>query len=103
MPSLGELMKRAKEVQGKIAQIQEEMEKVTVEASAGGGMVKAVANGKGELLSVTIEKEVVNPEEVEMLQELIVAAVNEVGRKAREALATEMAKITGGISIPGMF
>lgn len=100
---LSEIMRRAKEVQQKIANLQEEMANVTVEASAGGGMVKVTANGKGEVLAISIEKEVIDPNEQEMLQDLIVAAVNEAVRKAHSALAEEMAKITGGISIPGLF
>lgn len=100
---LSEIMRRAKEVQQKIAKLQEEMANVTVEASAGGGMVKVIANGKGEVLAISIEKEVIDPGEQEMLQDLIVAAVNEAVRKAHSALAEEMAKITGGISLPGLF
>ena len=100
---LSEIMRRAKEVQQKISKLQEEMANVTVEASAGGGMVKVIANGKGEVLAISIEKEVIDPNEQEMLQDLIVAAVNEAVRKAHGALAEEMAKITGGISLPGLF
>jgi DNA-binding YbaB/EbfC family protein len=95
-------MKQAKKIQEKIAQMQAELEKKTVEASAGGGMVTAVVNGKFEILSLTIDREVVNPDDVEMLQDLIIAVVNEGVRKAQEMTASEMSKITGGFNIPGM-
>jgi DNA-binding YbaB/EbfC family protein len=99
---IGQLMKQAQKMQSQMAKIQEEMAGKTVEASAGGGMVKAVANGKQELVSVSIEKEVVDPEDVEMLQDLLVAAVNEAMKKSQEMMAEEMSKITGGLPIPGM-
>jgi len=95
-------MKQAQQRQAKMMQIQEELEKRTVEASSGGGMVKAVVNGKFELLSLTIEKSVVDPEDVEMLQDLVVAAVNEAIRMAQEMTREEMAKVTGGMNIPGL-
>jgi len=100
--NFGNLMKQAKKIQERMARLQEELALKTVEASAGGGMVTVVVTGKGELLSLKVEKEVVNPEDIEMLQDLIVAAVNEGLRKAQEMTAAEMAKITGGLSIPGM-
>jgi nucleoid-associated protein EbfC len=100
--NLGNIMKQAKKMQEKIGQLQQELEKRTIEAQAGGGMVKVVVNGKFEIISLKIEKEVVNPEDLEMLQDLIVAAVNEGVRKAQEMTSQEMAKITGGLSIPGM-
>ena len=95
-------MKQAKKMQEKMASLQAELAGKTVEATAGGGMVAVVVNGKFELLSIKIEKEVVNPEDVEMLQDLIVAAVNEGIRKAQEMAAAEMSKITGGFNIPGL-
>jgi DNA-binding YbaB/EbfC family protein len=95
-------MKQAKKIQEKIAQMQVELETKTVEASAGGGMVAVVVNGKFEILSLEVDKEVVNPEDVEMLQDLIIAAVNEGVRKAQEMTASEMSKITGGLKIPGI-
>jgi hypothetical protein len=95
-------MKQAKKMQERMVRLQEELEQKTVAASAGGGMVNVVVNGKFELLSLTIEKEVVNPEDVDMLQDLIIAAVNEGVRKAQEMAASEMAKITGGMNIPGL-
>jgi hypothetical protein len=95
-------MKQAKKMQEKIASIQAELESKTVEATAGGGMVTVVVNGKFEILSLKIDKEVVNPEDVDMLQDLIMAAVNEGIRKAQEMATAEMSKITGGFNIPGL-
>ena len=95
-------MKQAKKMQEKIASIQAELESKTVEATAGGGMVTVVVNGKFEILSLKIDKEVVNPEDVDMLQDLITAAVNEGIRKAQEMATAERSKITGGFNIPGM-
>ncbi len=98
------LMKQAQKMQEQMVQAQEELARKTVEATAGGGMVNAVVNGKFELVSLKIEKEVVDPEDIEMLQDLIVAAVNEGVRKAQEMSASEMSKITGGLNmnIPGL-
>jgi nucleoid-associated protein EbfC len=95
-------MKQAKKMQEKIASIQAELEGKTVEATAGGGMVTVLVNGKFEILSLKIDKEVVNPEDVDMLQDLIMAAVNEGIRKAQEMATAEMSKITGGFTIPGL-
>jgi len=95
------IMKQAKKMQERMADLQKELETKTVETQAGGGMVRAVVNGKYELVSLSIEKEVVNPEDVDMLQDLIVAVVNEGIRKAHEMVASEMSKITGGLNIPG--
>ena len=102
MNNLGNIMKQAKKMQERISQLQQELEMRTIEAQAGGGMVKVVVNGKFEIVSLKIEKDVVNPEDVEMLQDLIAAAVNEGIRKAQEMASEEMAKITGGLNIPGM-
>jgi DNA-binding protein, YbaB/EbfC family len=95
-------MKQAKKMQEKMGQLQKELETKTVEAQAGGGMVSVVVNGKLEIVSLKIEKEVVNPEDIEMLQDLIIAAVNEGIRKSQEMASAEMAKITGGLNIPGL-
>ena len=100
--NLGNIMKQAKKMQEKIASIQAELEGKTVEATAGGGMVTVVVNGKFELLSLKIDREVVNPADVDMLQDLIMAAVNEGVRKAQEMATAEMSKITGGFNIPGL-
>jgi DNA-binding YbaB/EbfC family protein len=95
-------MKQAKKIQEKIASMQAELESKTIEATTGGGMVTVVVNGKFEILSLKIDKEVVNPEDVDMLQDLIIAAVNEGVRKAQEMASAEMSKITGGFNIPGL-
>jgi nucleoid-associated protein EbfC len=95
------IMKQAKKMQEKMTNLQKELEMKTVEAEAGGGMVRVVVNGKYEIVSLKIEKDVVNPEDIEMLQDLIVAVVNEGIRKAQEFSASEMSKITGGLNIPG--
>ncbi|MCJ7748309.1 MAG: YbaB/EbfC family nucleoid-associated protein [Desulfobacterales bacterium] len=100
---LGNILKQAQQMHAKIAQLQEEMAAKTVEGSSGGGMVNIVMNGKQEILSVRIDPEVVNREDIEMLQDLIVAAVNEAIRKSQEMMQEEMKKITGGLSIPGLF
>jgi DNA-binding YbaB/EbfC family protein len=99
---LGQMMKQAQKMQAKIMKIQEEMGERSVEASAGGGMVTVTANGKQEILSIRIEPEVVDPEDVEMLQDLVAAAVNEALKKAQEMMAEEMAKVTGGMQLPGL-
>jgi DNA-binding YbaB/EbfC family protein len=91
----GNLLKQAQQMHTKIAQLQEEMAGKTVEASSGGGMVNIVMNGKQEVLSIRIDPEVVNREEIEMLQDLIAAAMNEAIRKSHEMMTEEMKKITG--------
>lgn len=100
---LGNIMKQAQLMQQKMARLQEELASREVEASAGGGMVSARVNGKQQLLEIKIEKSVVDPEDVEMLQDLVVAAVNEALKKSQDLAQEEMGKITGGLSIPGMF
>lgn len=99
---MGNLLKQAQEVQAKMAQIQEEMAQKTVEASSGGGMVQVTVNGQFILSSIKIDSTVVNPQETEMLEDLIRAAVNEGVRRAREMVSEEMGKLTGGIKIPGL-
>ena len=99
---LGDMMKQVQQMQAKMAALQEELENTELEASSGGGMVKVVMNGKNVVRSITIDREVVDPEDVEMLQDLIVAAVNEGVRKSQELASSEMAKITGGMGIPGL-
>ena len=102
MHNINNIMKQAKKMQEKIGKLQQELENETIEAQAGGGMVRVIVNGKFEIVSLKIEKEVVNPEDIEMLQDLIVAAVNEGIRKSQEMASSEMSKITGGLGIPGM-
>lgn len=102
-PNMKEMMRQAQRLQSKMAKLQEELASRQVEASAGGGMVKAVVNGKPELVAVTIEKDVVDPEDIEMLQDLVVAAVNEALTRSKEMVEGEMGKLTGGLRIPGLF
>ncbi|MFV1951008.1 MAG: YbaB/EbfC family nucleoid-associated protein [Nitrospinota bacterium] len=102
MKGLGNIMKQAQQMQEKMVKIQEEMADKTVEASSGGGMVTVVANGKQEILSVKIESEVVNSDEIDMLEDLVTAGVNEALRKSRDMAAEEMKKLTGGMNIPGL-
>ena len=99
---MGNLLKQAQEMQARIAQVQEELAKKTVDGSAGGGMVQVTVTGQLSLSAVKIDPAVINAEEKEMLEDLILAAVNDAMRKARDLAASEMSKITGGIKIPGM-
>ena len=103
MPRLTDMIRQAQLLQEKMVKIQEEAAKKTVEATAGGGMVTVVANGKQEIISIKIDPEVVNPNDVDMLQDLILAAVNEARRRAQELMADQMKAITGGLQIPGLF
>lgn len=100
--SMNKMIKQAKKVQEQIAKMQEELQEREVEASAGGGVVNVIINGKQELLSIKINPEAVDPEDVEMLEDLIIAAVNEGVRKSQDMVSSEMAKITGGLNIPGL-
>ncbi len=99
---LGDIMREAQKLQAEMKRMQEEAKMKTVEASAGGGMVTVVANGGGEIVSIKIEKDVVNPDDVEMLQDLILAAANEALRRAQQMVNEEMAKLTGGLQLPGL-
>ncbi len=101
-PNMGSILKQAQKLQAQIEKIQEELEEKTVEASAGGGMVRVIVNGKQELVSIHIEPEVIDPDDPEMLQDLIVAAVNEGLAKARGMVNEEMQKLTKGLNIPGL-
>jgi DNA-binding YbaB/EbfC family protein len=101
--NITQLMKQAKDMQARMAQIQEELEKRQYEASSGGGMVVATVNGRQEILSLRIEREVVKPEDIGMLQDLIISAVNQALKVARESALEEMSKLTGGLSLPGLF
>jgi DNA-binding YbaB/EbfC family protein len=102
MPDIGNLMKKAQQLQEKMAKMQEELSDRTVEASAGGGMVTVVANGKQEIVSIKIDPEVIDSDDVEMLEDLVLASVNEALDQAKEMAGAEMNKITGGVKIPGM-
>lgn len=102
--NMGKMMKQIQQMQKRIAQLQEELAEMTVEASSGGGVVRVVANGRKEIVAVTIEEEVLEDKDVEMLQDLILSAVNEALRLAEEKAAEEMQKITGGLNLPpGLF
>jgi DNA-binding YbaB/EbfC family protein len=92
-----------KQVQQMQAQMQQRMSDLRVEGTSGGGMVKATMNGHKELLGVSIEKEAVDPNDVEMLQDLVVAAVNEAARKVDEEMQNQLGAMTGGMKIPGLF
>jgi len=97
------LMKQAQKMQQDMLRAQEEAQSTTAEGSSGGGMVKVVVNGRNQIVSMQIDKEVVNPADVEMLQDLIVAACNEALTKVQEGMKAQMAKVTGGMNIPGLF
>lgn len=99
---LNNMMKQAQKMQKRMLEIQEELADRTVEATVGGGMITAVANGQQELVSITISPEVVDPDDIEMLEDLVVAVVNEANRQAREMMSEEMSKLTGGVKIPGL-
>ncbi len=101
--NINELMRQAKKMQDKLQQVREEAGAKTVEGTAGGGMVTVVANGKNEILSVKIDPKVVDPAEIEMLQDLLVAATNQAIARANEMMQGEIAKVTGGLQVPGMF
>jgi len=98
----GDIMREAQKLQAEMQRVQEEAKKKTVEASAGGGMVSVTATLGGEVTAVKIEKEVVNPEDVEMLQDLVMAAVNEALRRGQQTMQEEMSRLTGGLQLPGL-
>lgn len=100
--AMGDLLKQAQEMQARMAKIQEELAAKTVQGSAGGGMVQVTVNGQFNVTRVQIESSVINSEEKDMLEDLILAAVNDGMRKARELASAEMSKLTGGIKIPGL-
>jgi hypothetical protein len=99
---LGNIMKQAQLMQQKMERMQQELETRQVEASAGGGMVTAVVNGRQQLMDLKIEASVVDPEDVDMLQDLVLAAVNEALKKSQDMAQQEMSKLTGGMNIPGL-
>lgn len=100
--AMGNLLKQAQEMQSRMAKIQEELANRTVQGSAGGGMVQVTVNGQFNVTAVKLEASVVNSNEKEMLEDLILAAVNDGVRKARELVSSEMGKLTGGLKIPGL-
>lgn len=99
---VSKIMKQAQKMQEQLERIQEELAHKTVTASAGGGMVTVIANGKQEIISVKIAPEAVDPQDIAMLEDLVTAAVNEALRTARNLMQEEMAKLTGGLRIPGI-
>jgi len=102
MKGMANMMKQAQKLQSQMLKLQEELAEKTVESSSGGGMVTVVANGRQQIVSIHIEREVVDPEDVEMLQDLVQAAVNDALTKAQEMVSSEMGKLTGGLNIPGL-
>lgn len=103
MGNMNKMMKQVQKMQAQMAKLQEELEEKVVEASAGGEAVTVKVNGKQEVLEIKIKPDVVDPDDVEMLEDLVLAAVNEALRNAQEMVASEMGKITGGMNIPGLF
>lgn len=101
--NMGNMMKQVQQMQKQMQQMQEELEQKEIEATAGGGAISVKVNGKKEILGINIDPEVVDPEDVEMLQDLMMAAINEALRKVDDMTSSEMGKLTGGMSIPGMF
>ncbi|MDD3653173.1 MAG: YbaB/EbfC family nucleoid-associated protein [Desulfotomaculaceae bacterium] len=101
--NMNKMMKQVQKMQQDMMKLQEELKSRTVESTAGGGMVKVIASGNNEIVSIEINPQVVDPEDVEMLQDLVLAAVNEALKKAQEMVSQEMSKLTGGLNIPGMF
>jgi len=102
MKNMNSMMKQAQKLQKKMLKTQAELATKTIEASSGGGMVKVIANGAQKIESIILEKEVVDPEDIEMLQDLILAAVNDALNKSQEMVSAEMGKLTGGLNIPGL-
>jgi DNA-binding YbaB/EbfC family protein len=102
MKGMGNMMKQAQKLQSQMMKLQEELAEKTVESSSGGGMVTVVANGRQQIVSIQMENEVVDPDDVDMLQDLVLAAVNDALAKAQEMVSTEMGKLTGGLNIPGL-
>ena len=102
MKNMGNIMKQAQKLQNKMKKIQDELAEKEIEATSGGGMVKVVANGSQQIISITLEKEIVDPDDIEMLQDVILAAVNEALSKSQQMVSEEMASITGGFNIPGL-
>lgn len=99
---LGNMMKQVQQMQAKMEKMQEELAGMEIEGSSGGGMIKAVVNGKQDLISLTIDPEVVDKDDIEMLQDLIIAAINQAKEKATEVQAEKMASVTGGLNLPGL-
>jgi len=103
MANMNQLMKQAQQMQAKMSTLQKELETRELESSSGGGMVKVKVNGKQELLEITIDKECVDPTDVEMLEELVKTAVNQAMKESQDMVSNAMSKVTGGMNMPGMF
>lgn len=103
MANINKMMKQAQQMQAKLSSLQKELDQREFEASSGGGMIKVKVNGKQELLEIKINKECVDPNDVEMLEELVRTAVNQAMTEAQEMVSSAMNKVTGGLSIPGLF
>lgn len=103
IPGLGSMLKQVQKMAEDTQKLEEELAGMRIEASSGGGMVTAICNGKGEILDIKIDPQVVDPEDVEMLQDLVISAVREVLDKAAETKQARLSEITGGISLPGIF
>jgi len=101
--NMNNLMKQAQKMQKQMADMQEELANKTLEVSSGGGAVKVTVNGEKKILDLVISPDVVDPDDVEMLQDLVLSAVNEALRQIEESTSAQMAKITGGMNMPGMF
>lgn len=101
--NMAKMMKQVQKMQSDMLKLQEELAHRTVESTAGGGVVKAVVNGRQEVVSLEIKPEAVDPEDVEMLQDMVLAAVNDALKKAQEMVSSEMGKLTGGMNLPGLF
>lgn len=103
MGNMGKMMKQIQKMQAEMVKIQEELANRTVEATAGGGAVRAVVNGRHQLVALEISRDAVDPDDVEMLQDLVITAVNDALRQAQEMAAREISRLTGGLNIPGLF
>ncbi len=103
MKNMNQMMKQVKKMQQQMEKAQEELKTKTVETSAGGGMITVVANGQKEILSINIKQEVVDPDDVEMLQDLVLAAVNDALKQVDDMVSKDLGKYTGGLNLPGLF
>ncbi|MBY0501127.1 MAG: YbaB/EbfC family nucleoid-associated protein [Alphaproteobacteria bacterium] len=99
--NIGDMMKQAQKMQAKMAEVQEKLTTLEVEGSAGGGIVKATADGEGTIKGITIDSSLLDPQEVEVLEDLLIAAIHDAQMKAKEKAAEEMGKVTGGLKLPG--
>jgi DNA-binding YbaB/EbfC family protein len=102
MKGMGNMMKQAQKLQAKMLKLQDELAERTVTASAGGGMIQVTANGRQQVTAIVIDPEVVDPDDVEMLQDLVMAAVNDALNKSQEMVSQEMGKLAPGMNIPGL-